>query len=70
MGYYVFQGLIVFAVMASNIHWQWTPNGYLASAAGIGTAYVITAGLQKAREKMANWKVRAMLPPPLPRSFR
>jgi hypothetical protein len=42
MGWYLFQGLIVFAVIASNIHWQWTPNGYLASAIGAGLALVAT----------------------------
>ena len=24
----VFQSSIIFAVVASNIHWHWTPNGY------------------------------------------
>jgi hypothetical protein len=28
---YLLQSLIIFAVVASNIHWQWTPNTYLAS---------------------------------------
>jgi len=28
---YLLQGLIVFAVVGSNIHWQWTPNPYLAA---------------------------------------
>ena len=32
--WFVFQGLIVFAIVASNIHYQFTPNGYLASAIG------------------------------------
>jgi hypothetical protein len=27
---YTIQCLIVFAVVASNIHWQWTSNTYLA----------------------------------------
>ena len=36
------QVLIVFAVVASNIHWQWTPNGYLAAGVGIALAYVLT----------------------------
>jgi len=42
MGWYLFQGLIVFAVMASNIQWHWTPNGYLAGAIGGGMALVFT----------------------------
>jgi hypothetical protein len=39
---YLLQSLIVFAVVASNIHWQWTPNGYVASTMGIGLAYAVT----------------------------
>ena len=31
--YFLLQASINFAVCASNIHWQWTPNGYLASIA-------------------------------------
>jgi hypothetical protein len=27
---------------ASNIHWQWTSNGYLAVMIGVGLAYVLT----------------------------
>jgi hypothetical protein len=36
------QSLIIFAVLASNIHWHWTPNGYLASGTGIGLAWLVT----------------------------
>lgn len=32
----------MFAVMASNVHWQWTPNGYVAAALGAGAAYILT----------------------------
>jgi hypothetical protein len=28
---YLLQGLIFCAVVGSNIHWQWTPDQYLAS---------------------------------------
>ena len=38
MMWFLFQASIIFAVVASNIHWHWTPNGYLASAIGIGLA--------------------------------
>ena len=27
--WFLFQSLMIFAVVASNIHWQWTPIGYL-----------------------------------------
>lgn len=37
-----FQLLVMFAVLASNVHWQWTPNGYLAGLIAFGVAYVLT----------------------------
>lgn len=40
--WFLLQGSIVFAVMASNIYWEWTPNGYLASLIGIGLAFAVT----------------------------
>jgi hypothetical protein len=36
------QALIVFAVMGSNIAYEWTPNGYVAAMAGVGVAFVVT----------------------------
>ena len=42
MMWFLFQSAIIFAVVASNIHWHWTPNGYLASAIGVGLAYGVT----------------------------
>jgi hypothetical protein len=36
--------LIIFSVVASNIHWQWTPNGYLASLLGWLLALLLTVG--------------------------
>jgi hypothetical protein len=32
--WFLFQGSIIFAVVASNIHWHWTPNGYLPATLG------------------------------------
>ena len=32
---YLMQALIFCAVVDSNIHWQWTPNPYLAAAIGV-----------------------------------
>ena len=42
--WYLIQGLIVFAVLASNVHWHWTPNSYLASliAGGIALLFTVT----------------------------
>ena len=34
--WFLFQGLIVFAVSASNILYHWTPNSYLVGLAGMG----------------------------------
>lgn len=41
--YFVLQSSIVFAVMASNIYWHWTPNGYVPALLGGGFAYIVTA---------------------------
>jgi hypothetical protein len=45
----LFQSLIIFAVVASNIHWQWTPNKILPGLLGVGLALLMTAGLNKLR---------------------
>jgi hypothetical protein len=39
--WFFLQGLII-TVVASKIHWQWTPNPYLASGAGLLLAWVPT----------------------------
>ena len=36
---YLLQGIIFCAVVGSNIHWQWTPNPYLAAGIGAGLAW-------------------------------
>jgi hypothetical protein len=43
------QSAVIFAVMASNIHWRWTPNGYLAALIGIGIARYAVAFDRQAR---------------------
>jgi hypothetical protein len=40
-----FPSSIIFAVMASNIRWHWTPNGYLAGLIGAVLAYGATVVL-------------------------
>lgn len=42
MFWYLLQSVVIFAVIASNIRWHWTPNGYLACLIGIGLAYGLT----------------------------
>ena len=41
---YLLQGLIICAVVGSNIQWHWTPNQYLASGIGAGLAWIATRG--------------------------
>jgi hypothetical protein len=36
--WFLFQGLIIFAV--SNIHWHWTPNPYIPAGAGVLLAWL------------------------------
>lgn len=38
----IVQAAIVAAVIASNIQWHWTPNGYIPVLFGIGAAFVLT----------------------------
>jgi hypothetical protein len=45
--WFLFQSSIIFAVMASNIRWRWTPSGYLAGLIGVVLAYGLTAGLSE-----------------------
>lgn len=42
MLWHALQAAIVFSVIASNIHWKWTPNGYLAAGLGYLAALIIT----------------------------
>lgn len=36
------QVAVFLAVVCGNIYWHWTPNGYVASAMGVGAALVTT----------------------------
>ena len=46
---YVLQGLIICAVIGSNIEWGWTPNPHLAAAIGIFLAWVATMAIVELR---------------------
>jgi hypothetical protein len=39
--WFILQSSIIFAVIASNLFWHWTPNGYLAGLIGVGLAWVL-----------------------------
>ena len=45
------QSLIIFAVVSSNIYYQWTPNKILPGLLSVGLALVVTAGLNKLRSR-------------------
>jgi hypothetical protein len=45
--WFLLQSSIIFAVCASNIHWHWTPNGYIPALLGIGLAYLATLLVQR-----------------------
>ena len=51
MGWMWFQTLVVFAVVASNIHWQWTPNMTLATLLGVLLACILTGLISDYCEK-------------------
>jgi hypothetical protein len=55
--WFVLQSLIIFAVIASNIHWHWTPNGYLPAILGAGLAWLLT------RQLSVRWRERQTLDP-------
>ena len=55
--WFVLQSLIIFAVIASNIHWHWTPNGYLPAILGAGLAWLLTRPLS------VRWRERQTLDP-------
>ena len=59
--YFIFQGSIIFAVIASNMRWQWTPNGYLASMLGGVAALLATVavnGLLAWLQRLADARLR------------
>jgi hypothetical protein len=56
MTMYLMQALIFCAVVGSNIHWQWTPNQYLASGIGAGLAWIATKAIVRYRDRRARRK--------------
>ena len=45
MTWFLFQGLIVFAVICANIYWEFTPNPYIPIGFGVGLGFILSAGL-------------------------
>src|SRR5262245_8391852 len=67
MWWLTFQGLIIFGVVASNIHWQWTPNAYIPGLLGAGLAFGLTAAITQIRD----WtRYRREIPPDMRAAIR
>jgi hypothetical protein len=56
---YLMQALIFCAVVGSNIHWQWTPNQYLASFIGAGLALIATHVVVAWQDRRGRYKNEA-----------
>jgi hypothetical protein len=49
--WYLLQSSIIFAVVASNIQWHWTSNGYIPALLGIRLAYLVTLLVQRINQR-------------------
>ena len=47
--WFLLQCVVIFAVMAANVHYGWTPNPYLAALLAIGAAWIITSSAVRDR---------------------
>jgi hypothetical protein len=50
--WFLFQILIVFSVIASNVYWHWTPNPYVPAGAGLLLAWVLTWLVTRLRNRI------------------
>jgi hypothetical protein len=60
--YFLLQSSIIFAVLASNIAWHWTPNGYLASMLGGIAALLATVAINGLRASIARSRLAERRP--------
>jgi hypothetical protein len=56
--WFLIQSSIILAVMASNIQYHWTPNGYLASLLAGIAAYLATAACLSIGELITWLKIK------------
>ena len=75
----LFQLLVVTAVLFANVHWQITPNGYLASIVAVMVAFGATCGVvglidllgRAGRHRAVRARYKGVRgPPPLPQEAR
>jgi hypothetical protein len=45
--YFLLQSVIIFLIMASNVHFHWTENTYLAGLIAVGAAFFATLGFSQ-----------------------
>ncbi len=55
--WFILQGSIVFAVVASNIHWGWTPNPYIPALLGGGLAWLVTLAVARVHERLLGLRI-------------
>jgi hypothetical protein len=60
--WFLIQSAIMFAVLASNIQYHWTPNGYLASMLGGIAALLATVAINGLRTTIARWRLAERRP--------
>src|SRR4051812_49003347 len=48
---YLFQSAIIFAVMGTNIAWEWAPDGYVAGTLAACVGLTVSAGLDWAIQR-------------------
>jgi hypothetical protein len=58
--WFLLQISIMFAVMASNVYWEGTPNKYLAGLIAVGCAYGATMLLNSARRRSQKARQQAL----------
>jgi hypothetical protein len=64
----VIQFLVFGAVIVSNVHWQWTPNGYLGGWIGIALAFIVTVVPVRVNDMLrgvAHWATQKMADRPM-----
>ena len=55
---WLLQALVAFAVLASNVHWQWTPNSYLAGIIAALAVWLLTIFPFQLRRWVSAWRLK------------
>lgn len=61
MWWKIFQAFVFMLVLFSNVHWQWTPNPYVAAFIGAVVAFLVSVALAAmidlSRKLRGQWKL-------------